>query len=188
MTIRIDWMRGCGTALVTPFRKDGSLDEACFRRLVERQIKGGVKLLVPCGTTGESVTMNEAERLSVIRTAVGAAKKLKAFVIAGTGSNNTAATIDFTRKAREAGADAALTVAPYYNKPTQEGMFAHFSEIASSVKGFPIVLYNVPGRTSSNISAATTLRLAEKHENVVATKEASGDFSQIMEILNKRPE
>jgi len=180
-------MRGCATALVTPFKKDGSLDEECFRRLVERQIKGGVKLLVPCGTTGESVTMNEAERLTVIRATVEVAKRLKARVIAGTGSNNTAATIDFTRKAREAGADAALVVAPYYNKPTQEGMFAHFSEIARSVKGFPLMMYNVPGRTSSNISAATTLRLAEKFETIVATKEASGNLSQIMEIIDKRP-
>jgi 4-hydroxy-tetrahydrodipicolinate synthase len=187
MTTRIDWLRGCATALVTPFKKDGSLDLDCFSRLVERQIKGGVKSLVPCGTTGESVTMTEAERLAVIRAAVDVAKPLKARVIAGTGSNNTAATIDFTRKARECGADAALVVAPYYNKPTQEGLFAHFSEIAKSVKGFPLMLYNVPGRTSSNISAATTLRLAEKHENMVATKEASGNFSQIMEILRDRP-
>jgi len=187
MTMRLDWMRGCATALVTPFRKDGSVDEECFRRLVERQVKGGVKLLVPCGTTGESVTMNEPERLAVVRSTIEVAKKLKAYVIAGTGTNNTAATIDFTRKAREAGADCALTVAPYYNKPTQEGLFAHFSEIAKSVKGFPIMLYNVPGRTSSNISAATTLKLAERHENIVATKEASGNFSQIMEILKNRP-
>ena len=187
MTNRIDWMRGSATALVTPFKRDGSIDLGCLQRLVERQIKGGVKLLVPCGTTGESVTMTDTERLAVIRATVEVAKKLKAYVIAGTGSNNTAATIDFTRKAREAGADAALTVAPYYNKPTQEGLFAHFSEIAKSVKGFPIMLYNVPSRTSSNISAATTLRLAEKHENIVATKEASGNFSQIMEILKNRP-
>ena len=187
MTMKLDWMRGCATALVTPFRRDGSVDDDCFRKLVERQIKGGVKLLVPCGTTGESVTMDVAERLHVIRMAVEIAKKLKARVIAGTGSNNTAATIDFTRKAREAGADAALVVAPYYNKPTQEGMFAHFSEIAKSVKGFPIMLYNVPSRTASNISAETTLRLAEKFENIVATKEASGNYSQIMEILAKRP-
>ena len=187
MTTRIDWMRGCATALVTPFKKDGSVDEECFRRLVERQIKGGVKVLVPCGTTGESVTMSEAERLTVIRVTVEVAKRHRAHVIAGTGSNNTAATIDFTRKSREAGADGALVVAPYYNKPTQEGMFAHFSEIAKSVKRFPIMIYNVPGRTSSNISAATTLRLAEKHENIVATKEASGNLSQIMEILKSRP-
>lgn len=193
--MKIDWMRGCATALVTPFRKDGSLDEDCFRKLVERQIKGGVKLLVPCGTTGESVTMSESERLLVIRLAVevanagrrGRLRSRRAYVIAGTGSNNTAATIDFTRKAREAGADAALVVAPYYNKPTQEGIFAHFSEIARSVKGFPIMLYNVPGRTSSNISAPTTIKLAERCENIVATKEASGNFSQIMEILGQRP-
>lgn len=187
MTTRVDWMRGCATALVTPFRKDGSIDDECFTRLAERQIKGGVNLLVPCGTTGESVTMSESGRLHVIRLTVEAAKGTKAKVIAGTGSNSTAATIDFTRKAREAGADAALIVAPYYNKPTQEGMFAHFSEIARSVKGFPIMLYNVPSRTSSNISAATTLRLAEAHENIVATKEASGNFSQVMEIIAGRP-
>jgi 4-hydroxy-tetrahydrodipicolinate synthase len=187
MTTKIDWMRGCATALVTPFKKDGSFDDECFRLLVERQIKGGVKVLVPCGTTGESVTMNKAERLTVIKATVEVAKRLKAHVIAGTGSNNTAATIDFTRNAREAGADAALIVAPYYNKPTQEGMLAHFSEIARSVKGFPLMMYNVPGRTSSNISAATTIKLAEKYENIVATKEASGDFSQIMEILVRRP-
>jgi len=187
MTTKLDWMRGCATALATPFRRDGSVDDECFRSLVERQIRSGVKILVPCGTTGESVTMSADERLHVIRMTVDVAKKLKAHVIAGTGSNNTAATIDFTRKAREAGADAALVVAPYYNKPTQDGMFAHFSEIAKSVKGFPIMLYNVPSRTSSNISAETTLKLAEKHENIVATKEASGNFSQVMAILRDRP-
>jgi 4-hydroxy-tetrahydrodipicolinate synthase len=187
MTSRVDWMRGCATALVTPFHKDGSIDDACFSKLVVRQIKGGVNLLVPCGTTGENVTMSEDERLHVIKLTVAAAKGTKAKVIAGTGSNNTAATIDFTRRAREAGADAALLVAPYYNKPTQEGMFAHFSEIAKSVKGFPIMLYNVPSRTSSNISAATTLRLAETFENIVATKEASGDYSQVMQIIANRP-
>ncbi|QQS32654.1 MAG: 4-hydroxy-tetrahydrodipicolinate synthase [Acidobacteriota bacterium] len=187
MTLPRDWIRGVGTALVTPFRKDGSIDEECFVSLVERQIKNGVKLLVPCGTTGESVTMSEAERIQIIKLTVSTAHKRGAKVIAGTGGNNTAAAIEFTRKARETGADAALIVAPYYNKPTQAGMFAHFSEIAKSVKGFPIMLYNVPSRTSSNISAETTLRLADAHENIVATKEASGNFSQVMEILAKRP-
>ncbi|MDQ3798789.1 MAG: 4-hydroxy-tetrahydrodipicolinate synthase [Acidobacteriota bacterium] len=190
MTMKIDWMRGCATALVTPFKKDGSIDEEVFRKLVERQIKNGVKLLVPCGTTGESVTMNESERLRVIKMTVEVAAsvaKKDARVIAGTGSNNTAVAIEHTRKARELGADAALVVAPYYNKPTQEGMLAHFSEIAQSVKKFPLMLYNVPSRTSSNISAETTLKLAEKHENIVAVKEASGNFSQIMEILRNRP-
>ncbi len=187
MTMKLDWMRGCGTALVTPFRKDGSVDDECFCGLVERQIKGGVKLLIPCGTTGESVTMSEAERLHVIKMCVEVAHKHKAKVIAGTGSNNTAATIDFTRKVRETGADAALIVAPYYNRPTQDGMLAHFGEIAKSVKKFPIMLYNVPSRTASNISAETTLKLAEKYENIVATKEASGNLSQIMQICDKRP-
>ena len=187
MTMKIDWMTGTAVALVTPFRKDGSVDDAVFKKLVERQIKGGVKILVPCGTTGENVTMEADEKLHVIKMTVEVAKKLKAHVIAGTGSNNTAATIDFTRRAREAGADAALVVAPYYNKPTQEGMFAHFSEIAKSVKGFPIMLYNVPSRTASNISAATTLKLASAFDNIVATKEASGDFSQISHIIQDRP-
>ncbi len=186
-SMKSDWLTGCATALVTPFKKDGSIDDACFKKLVERQVKSGVKLLVPCGTTGENVTMEADERLHVIKMTVEIAKRLKAHVIAGTGSNNTAATIDFTRRAREAGADAALVVAPYYNKPTQDGMFAHFSEIARSVKGFPIMLYNVPSRTASNISAETTLRLAEKFDNIVATKEASGDFSQVSHIINGRP-
>lgn len=186
MTMKVNWMRGCGTALVTPFRKDGSIDTDRFRKLVERQIAGGVKLLVPCGTTGESATMDESERLEVIGITVQVARKKGAKVIAGTGSNSTAAAIDFTRKARELGADAALVVAPYYNKPTQDGLFAHFAEIARSVPKFPIMIYNVPGRTGSNISAATTLRLAESFDNIVATKEASGNMSQIMEVLSAK--
>ncbi len=180
-------MRGCATALVTPFRKDGSLDDDCFRMLVRRQIEGGVKLLVPCGTTGEAVTMTETERLHVIKMTVETARYSNAKVIAGTGGNNTAAVIDFTRKAREAGADAALIVAPYYNKPTQAGMLAHFGEIAKSVRKFPIMLYNVPSRTSSNITAETTLKLAAEFDNIAATKEASGNYSQIMEIISRRP-
>lgn len=187
MGMKIEWMRGCATALVTPFRKDGSIDDECFRSLAGRQVKNGVKLLVPCGTTGESATMDATERLRVIRMTVEAAKGTQARVIAGTGSNNTAAAIDLTRKAREAGADAVLIVSPYYNKPTQDGLYAHFSEIARSVKGFPIMLYNVPSRTASNISAETTLRLAADHENIVATKEASGNLSQVMDILKNRP-
>lgn len=187
MTMRIDWLRGCGTALVTPFRPDGSIDDECFKSLVERQIKNGVKILIACGTTGESATMSEAEKIHVIRMTVEVAHPLKAKVFAGTGGNNTAATIDFTRKARELGADGALIVAPFYNRPTQSGLLAHFAEIAKSVKKFPIMLYNVPSRTASDISSETTLRLADEFENVVATKEASGNFSQIMEIIRARP-
>jgi 4-hydroxy-tetrahydrodipicolinate synthase len=186
--MKLDWMRGCGTALVTPFRKDGSVDDDCFKSLVERQIKNGVKLLIPCGTTGESATMSHEEDERVIAMTVEIARRHGAKVIAGTGSNNTATAIEYTRKASELGADAALVVAPYYNKPTQNGLLAHFGEIARSVEKFPIVLYNVPGRTASNISAETTVKLANEHENIVAIKEASGNFSQIMEIIAARPE
>jgi len=187
MTMRLNWLKGCATALVTPFKKDGSIDDDCFKSLVERQINNAVKILVPCGTTGESVTMSAEERLHVIKMTVDIAKAKKAKVIAGTGSNNTAATIEFTREARRIGADAALVVGPYYNKPTQAGYLAHFKEIATSVKNFPIVLYNVPGRTASNISAETQIKIAETCPNVVATKEASGNFSQIMKIIQNRP-
>jgi len=155
--------------------------------LVERQIKGGVKLLIPCGTTGEAATMTKDEQLHVIKMCIEVAHKHNAKVIAGTGSNNTAAAIEMTRKVRELGADGALVVAPYYNRPTQDGMFAHFGEIAKSVKKFPIMIYNVPSRTSSNISAETTIKLAEEFENIVATKEASGNFSQIMKICHECP-
>lgn len=187
MTMKLDWMRGCGTALVTPFHKDGSVDDECFRNLVARQIKGGVKLLIPCGTTGEAATMSQEEQLHVIKMCIEVAHQHKAKVVAGTGSNNTAATIEMTRKVRELGADGALVVAPYYNRPTQDGMLAHFGEIAESVKKFPIMLYNVPSRTASNIAAETCLKLAEKYENIVATKEASGNFSQVMQIIRQRP-
>jgi 4-hydroxy-tetrahydrodipicolinate synthase len=187
MTIKLDWLQGCGTALVTPFKKDGSIDDECFKKLVKRQIKNGVKILIPCGTTGEAATMTQEEQLHVIQMCIEVAHNNKAKVIAGTGSNNTAAAIEMTRKVRELGADGALTVAPYYNKPTQEGMLAHFGEIAKSVKNFPLMIYNVPSRTSSNISAETCLKLAEKYENIVATKEASGNFSQIMQIIANRP-
>ncbi|HYO62548.1 MAG TPA: 4-hydroxy-tetrahydrodipicolinate synthase [Pyrinomonadaceae bacterium] len=187
MTRKVEWMRGCATALVTPFKSGGELDTERLRALVGRQIDGGVRLLVPCGTTGESVTLTEEERSEVIRTTVEAARG-RARVIAGTGSNNTAAAVEHSRAARELGADAVLVVAPYYNKPTQEGLYAHFRAVAESVADLPVVLYNVPGRTSSNITAETTLRLARDLENVVATKEASGNLSQIMAILRERPE
>ena len=187
MTIKLDWLRGCGTALVTPFRADGSIDDDCFKSLVTRQIKNGVKMLIPCGTTGEAAAMSEDEKIHVIRMTIEVAHELKAKVIAGTGSNNTAQTIEMTRKVRELGADGALVVAPYYNRPTQEGMRAHFGEIAKSVKKFPIMLYNVPSRTASNINAESCLRLANDYENIVATKEASVNFSQIMQIVNNRP-
>ncbi|MDT5294186.1 MAG: 4-hydroxy-tetrahydrodipicolinate synthase [Acidobacteriota bacterium] len=185
--MKVEWMRGCATALVTPFGADGDVDIERMRALVARQLEGGVRVLVPCGTTGESVTMSGAEREAVIGATVEVARG-RARVIAGTGSNDTAHAVEQSRAARELGADAVLVVAPYYNKPTQEGLYQHFRAVAESVPTTPVVLYNVPGRTSSNISAETTLRLARDVENVVAVKEASGNMAQIMEILRGRPE
>src|SRR5437868_1633898 len=187
MTMKLDWMRGCATALVTPFKSDGAIDEECMRALVDRQIDGGVRLLVPCGTTGESATMTEEEDARVIGLTIEVARG-RAKVIAGAGSSSTAAAIEYSKRAREAGADAVLQVAPWYNKPTQEGLYAHFRAIAEAVPDVPVMLYNVPGRTSSNIAAQTTLRLARDCENIVAVKEASGNLTQIMEILRERPE
>lgn len=187
MTMKLDWMRGCATALVTPFKADGAIDEDRLRALVERQISGGVRLLVPCGTTGESATMTEEEDQRVISITVEVARG-RARVIAGTGSNSTAAAIEYSKRARDLGADAMLQVAPWYNKPTQEGLYAHFRAIAEAIPDTPIMLYNVPGRTSSNIAAQTVLRLARDCKNIVAVKEASGSLSQIMEILRERPE
>jgi len=186
MTKKLNWMRGCATALVTPFNSDGSIDEAGLTRLIEYQLAGGVKLLVPCGTTGESATMTEEEDQRVIRRTIELARG-RAHVIAGTGSNSTAATIENSKIAQALGADAVLVVAPFYNKPTQQGLYAHFRAVAEAVD-IPIVIYNVPGRTSCNISAETTLRLARDCENIVAVKEASGNLSQIMEILRSRPD
>src|SRR5258707_6159603 len=186
MTMKVDWMRGCATALVTPFTAGGTIDEDRMRALVDRQITGGVRLLVPCGTTGESATMTEAEDQRVIALTIEVARG-RARVIAGTGSNSTAAAIEYSQRARNLGADAMLQVAPWYNKPTQEGLYAHFRAIAEAIPETPIMLYNVPGRTSSNIAAQTVLRLATDCENIVAIKEASGNLTQIMEILRERP-
>lgn len=188
MAIETGWLRGCATALVTPFRSDGSLDEERIGSLIERQIGGGVRLLVPCGTTGESATMTEEEDRRVIELTIEAAGRAGARVIAGTGSNSTAAAIEYSVSAKEMGADAVLVVAPFYNKPTQAGLYAHFRAVAEAVHPLPVVVYNVPGRTSSNISAETVLRLAREVENIAAVKEASGNLSQIMEILRERPE
>lgn len=184
----VEWMRGCATALVTPFGGDGAVDEGRLRALVERQIEGGVRLLVPCGTTGESATMTEEEDQRVIGATVEVAHARGARVVAGTGSNSTADAVRYARAARDLGADAVLVVAPFYNKPTQAGLYAHFRAVAEAVPETPVMLYNVPGRTSSNIAAETVLRLARDAENVVAVKEASGNLSQVMEILRGRPE
>jgi 4-hydroxy-tetrahydrodipicolinate synthase len=187
MTMQVNWLRGCATALVTPFQADGAVDVERLRALIEYQIAGGVRLLVPCGTTGESATMSDEEDQLVIKTTVEVANG-RAKVIAGTGSNSTAAAIQYSQTARDLGVDAVLSVAPYYNKPTQEGLYAHFRAIAESVSDLPVVIYNVPGRTSSTIAAETTVRLARDVENIVAVKEASGSLPLIMEILRSRPD
>jgi 4-hydroxy-tetrahydrodipicolinate synthase len=186
MTMNVEWLRGCATALVTPFKAGGEVDLERFRALVERQINGGVRLLVPCGTTGESVTLSAEEDQLVIEETVRLARG-RARVIAGAGSNSTAHAIEYSQAARAVGADAVLVVAPYYNKPTQSGLYAHFRAVAEAVEGLPVVVYNVPGRTSSNITSETTLKLAHDCENIVATKEASGNLSQIMATLRERP-
>ena len=187
MTMRVEWLRGCATALVTPFSAAGAVDEARMRALLERQIAGGVRLLVPCGTTGEGATLTDDEQQRVIALTVQVARG-RARVIAGVGSNATAVTVERARAAKTVGADAMLVVAPYYNKPTQAGLIAHFTAVAEAVPETPVVLYNVPGRTASNITAATTLRLARDVPNIAGVKEASGDFAQMMAILRDRPE
>ena len=171
--------QGSIVAIVTPF-KNGKVDEENFRRLIEFQIKNGTSAIVPCGTTGESATLNFEEHHRVIEITVEAVRK-RVPVIAGTGGNSTAEAIELTAHAKKVGADATLQVAPYYNKPTQEGLYRHFKAIAKAVP-LPQVLYNIPGRTGVNMLPATVARLAELRE-VVAIKEASGDLGQMAEVV-----
>ena len=174
---------GAGVALVTPFTKDGALDEAALRRLVKRQVDGGIDVLVPCGTTGESVTLTAAETERVI--AICLEESAGKPVLAGAGSNDTRTAIQRSEAAAALGAHGILSVGPYYNKPTPEGFYRHFAAIADAVS-VPVVVYNVPGRTGSNIDAKTLRRLAD-HGNVAAVKEASGNLGQIMDVLKDRP-
>ncbi|MBI5215459.1 MAG: 4-hydroxy-tetrahydrodipicolinate synthase [Ignavibacteriae bacterium] len=177
--------RGTGTALVTPFTKNDTIDEGALKQLVEFQIQNNIEALLPAGTTGESVTLTDDEIVRVVETVVVQANgRVKIF--AGAGSNSTKKTITLSKRVLAAGADGVLIVAPYYNKPTQEGFFQHYAAIADAIDA-PFIVYNVPGRTSSNIEAATTLRIAEEIQQAVGVKEASGNFGQIMEILRNRP-
>jgi len=185
---------GCGTAMVTSFRRDGSLDEQTLRNLVQRQIDGGIDFLVPCGTTGESPTLTREEHLRVVEITVDVAKRdarssgthARVPVLAGAGGYNTAEVIALARELATLGADGILSVTPYYNKPTQEGLYQHYRAIAEAV-ALPIVLYSVQGRTGINIEPATVKRLAEI-ENVVGLKEASGSIGQMAAILNMVPD
>jgi 4-hydroxy-tetrahydrodipicolinate synthase len=176
---------GCGTALVTPFRKDLSLDEATLRVLVRRQIKAGINFLVPCGTTGESPTLSHEEHLRVVAITLEEAKG-KVPVLAGAGGYDTRTVIEMAREAERMGAEGILSVTPYYNKPTQEGLYHHFKAIASAIS-LPIILYNVPPRTNVNIDPATLRRLSEI-ENIIGVKEASGNISQITQVIQQVPE
>ncbi len=173
------------TAMITPMLEDGSIDYEGLARNTEFQIEKGISGLVPLGTTGESPTITEEEREKIIKTVVETANG-RVPVIVGTGTNSTEKTIKYTKQAKRLGADAALIVSPYYNKPTQEGLYQHF--IAAATAGeLPIIVYNILGRTGVNIETATLKRMAE-HKNIVAVKEASGNISQMMDVLNELPE
>jgi len=176
---------GTGTALVTPFRRDGALDEPTLRALIKRQIDAGINFLVPCGTTGESPTLTHQEHLRVVEIAVELAKG-KVPVLAGAGGYNTAEVIALARELAELGANGILSVTPYYNKPTQEGLYQHFRAIAEAVS-LPIILYSVQGRTGVNIEPPTIQRLSQI-KNIIGIKEASGSISQMSTILNAVPE
>jgi 4-hydroxy-tetrahydrodipicolinate synthase len=167
-------------AIITPFDKDGRFDEEAFRQLIEFQIENGTDAIVPCGTTGESATLDHAEHKRVIKSCIDQVDK-RVPVLAGTGSNATTEAIELSQNAKTMGADGVLLISPYYNKPSQEGVYRHFKAIADNV-AIPQVLYNVPGRTGMNMTAATTIRLAD-HPNVVGIKEASGDLTQISQII-----
>src|SRR5205809_1676674 len=176
--------QGTGTALVTPFRSDGSVDEKALRRLVDFQISEGIDMLLPCGTTGEGATLSWQETDRVTQIVIEQARR-RVPVIVGAGSNSTAEAIEGTKHAARLGADGVLSVGPYYNKPTQQGYYEHFKAIAEA-EDIPVIVYNVPGRTAGNIEAKTMLRLAEI-PHIVAVKEASGNIGQIMDIIRDRP-
>ena len=177
--------QGCGTALVTPFRPDLSLDEEGLRRLVRRQIEGGIHFLVPCGTTGENPTLSREEHLRVVEITLEEAAG-KTPVLAGCGGNNTREVVELARDLEGMGADGLLVVTPYYNTPTPDGLYQHYREVARATR-LPIVVYNVPGRTGTNVDPATLKRLAEI-ETVVGVKEASGNISQMAAIFQTVPE
>jgi 4-hydroxy-tetrahydrodipicolinate synthase len=176
---------GCGTAMVTPFRKNGSLDEATLRSLVRRQVEQGIDFLVPCGTTGESPTLTREEHLRVVAITIEESAR-KVPVLAGAGGYNTHEVIELASECQSLGADGILSVTPYYNKATQEGLYQHYKAIAKAI-GIPIVLYSVQGRTGVNIEPATVVRLAEI-DNIAGIKEASGNILQIADILNRVPD
>lgn len=178
---------GSTTALITPF-KNGKLDEETFARLIQRQIAGGIDAVCPVGTTGESATLTYDEDLRCMEIAVEVCKGTRTKVLAGAGSNATAEAIFTAKRARECGVDAIFSVSPYYNKPSQEGLYQHYKAIAESVPELPFMLYNVPGRTASDISADTVIRLFDDVPNIFGIKEATGSLERTVELLSRRPE
>jgi len=184
MSIEISKFRGSTVALITPFRSDFSIDEDRLRNLVDWHVEKGTDVILACGSTGESATLSHEEHHRVIDVVIQQADG-RVPVMAGAGSNSTQEAVSLTEHATRSGADAILSVGPYYNKPTQEGYYAHFKAVAEATDK-PVILYNVPGRTASNITADTTLKLAEI-PNIIGVKEAGGDLLQIMHILRERP-
>lgn len=182
--------RGLGTALVTPFHADGSLDEDGLERFVDFQIDGGVNFLVPCGTTGENPTLTQEEHRRVVEIVVQRANG-RVPVLAGAGSNSTVKAVELATTAIDLGADGILTITPFYNKPNPDGLRRHFGAQADAVEklrpGFPMIMYNVPGRTGVNMTAETTVQIANEIPNVIGVKEASGIMEQILQILRDRP-
>jgi len=182
--------RGVGTALVTPFKESGALDETALESFVDFQIEGGVNFIVPCGTTGENPTLSGEETRRVIEIVVKRSKK-RVPVLAGAGSNSTGKAIELALQAIDLGADGVLTITPFYNKPTPDGLRRHFGMQAEAIErkkaGFPMIMYNVPGRTGVNMTSATTLQIAKEVPNVIGVKEASGNMEQILEIVRDRP-
>ncbi|MEA3523138.1 MAG: 4-hydroxy-tetrahydrodipicolinate synthase [Campylobacterota bacterium] len=178
---------GATTALITPF-KNGELDEACYAKLIQRQIDNGIDAVCPVGTTGESATLTHNEHKRCIDIAVEVCKGTHAKVLAGSGSNATAEAIDIAKHAQKCGVDAIFSVSPYYNKPSQEGLYQHYKAIASAVPELPFMLYNVPGRTGVDISAETTIRLFDDIENIYGVKEATGSLERTIALLSKRPD
>jgi len=181
--------RGLGTALITPFTDSGALDEPALERFVDFQIDGGVDFLVPCGTTGENPALSAAEHRRVVELVTRRANG-RVPVLAGAGSNNTARAIELAEQAIEIGASGVLTITPYYNKPTPDGLRRHFGMQAEAIEkkkpGFPMIMYNVPGRTGLNMSAETTLRMAAEIPNIIGVKEASANLEQIMSVIRGR--
>ena len=178
-------LKGLGVAIITPFKEDFSVDFRALTKLINHVIDGGVDYIVSLGTTGESVVLNDQEKTSVVEHTINTVEK-RVPICLGIGGNDTMAIVDKIKKTNFSNISAILSVSPYYNKPSQEGIFLHYKLISES-SSVPIILYNVPGRTSSNIEASTTLKLASKFSNIIGIKEASGDLSQISQIIKNKP-